>query len=98
MEGRPPVAEEFGRALNSTFTAGVDGRPVELQLVKVEEKAGPRHDNAFSIEFAGPLEPSLEQGIYRLEHPGLGSFDLFLVPVAGDDDGYVYESVFTRLD
>ncbi len=70
---------------------------VDLEIVKVDVKEGDRPDNAYSVEFTGPVEPALEQRIYRLEHETIGSVDLFLVPVAGDADGYTYEAVFTSL-
>jgi hypothetical protein len=35
----------------------------------------------------------LEQQIFALEHPELGQFDLFLVPIAQTEDGITYEAV-----
>lgn len=49
----------------------------------------------FSLHFHGPREPLLPQQIYRLENAELGTMDLFLVPVARDDEGVTYEAVFT---
>ena len=49
----------------------------------------------FSLVFRGPKEPVLPQQIYRLEHPRLGSLELFLVPVGPDTVGMQYEAVFT---
>jgi hypothetical protein len=34
------------------------------------------------------------QQIYQVEHPTLGSFELFLVPVGPDEQGMCYEAVF----
>jgi Domain of unknown function (DUF6916) len=39
----------------------------------------------FSVVFHGPLQPILPQGIYRLEHEGLGALDLFIVPIGPDE-------------
>ena len=47
--------------------------------------------------FKGPKTIVLSQRTYELEHPVLGKFPLFLVPVKQDTDGTYYESVFNRL-
>ena len=49
---------------------------------------------AFSLEFRVPGQTVLPQRIYRLEHPGLGVFDVFLVPLALDDSGLQLQAVF----
>lgn len=49
----------------------------------------------FSLTFDGPRDPLLEQKMYHLEHGELGGLDLFLVPIARDDEGTTYEAVFT---
>lgn len=49
----------------------------------------------FSLLFRGPKEPILPQQVYHLEHPRLGSVELFLVPVGPDTVGMQYEAVFT---
>ena len=55
-----------------------------------------RQEN-FSVLFHGPLERFLPQGMVGLRHETLGEFELFLVPVARDTDGFQYEAVFNRL-
>ncbi|NER47880.1 MAG: hypothetical protein F6J86_01955 [Symploca sp. SIO1B1] len=49
----------------------------------------------FSLLFRGPLEMELPQRIYPLEHSKLGRLDIFLVPVARQQDGMRYEAIFT---
>ena len=49
----------------------------------------------FSIVFLDASETVLPQRIYRLHHPDLGTFDLFLVPIGRDASGVRYEAVFT---
>jgi len=46
----------------------------------------------FSIYFHGPIH--LSQRIYRFEHPDAGAFEIFIVPIARDAEGYRYEAVF----
>ena len=54
---------------------------------------GPRRA-PFSLLFHGPPSPLLPQRIYRVEHPAIGAFDLFLVPLGPDRAGMRYEAVF----
>ena len=49
----------------------------------------------FTLLFHGPLSPWVRQATHRLEHAGLGSLDLFLVPLGPDAAGMRYEAVFT---
>ncbi len=49
----------------------------------------------FTLLFLGPGEYYLQQGMYRVEHPDLEPFELFLVPVGPDQRGMQYEAVFT---
>jgi len=44
--------------------------------------------------FRGPEGVPLPQRIYRMEHPDIGAFDLFVVPIRPDDKGMRYEAVF----
>ncbi len=34
------------------------------------------------------------QRLYSLNHPAIGDFTLFLVPVGQEKEGYIYQSVF----
>lgn len=70
---------------------------VELKLAAVQgtglQGKAPREQ--FSLHFHGPREPQLPQQIYHLENTALGAMDLFLVPIARDEQGMIYEAVFT---
>ena len=48
----------------------------------------------FSIYFQGPLEPALPQKLYAFQHDEMGGFEMFLVPIAKNETGFRYESVF----
>jgi hypothetical protein len=52
-----------------------------------------REAGAFRLEWRGPAEPLLPQAIYRLRR-GEQSFDMFIVPVALDERGALYEAIF----
>jgi hypothetical protein len=51
----------------------------------------------FSLLFSGPAKPFLSQATYPVDHPRLGSFLLFLVPVGLRTSEPSYEAVINRL-
>lgn len=91
--------EAFRENLNTKFRVRAEApRPVELELVEVKSynAAGgeQRGMERFSLFFQGPTDIFVPQGTYSLEHERMGALDLFLVPVARDEVGFRYESVF----
>jgi len=85
------TAETFAPRLHEQFELVTDDGRVDLELTEVTESDVPGARRAqFSIVFSGPTEPIFPQAIYGLEHPELGAFDLFLVPIAAGS----YEAVF----
>ncbi len=92
----PRVGESF-RVFPEASTA------IEVTLIDVTELgSGSGHGGAaavgrvpFSLVFRGSLQPVLPQRTYRVEHDGIGEFDLFLVPIGPDAEGMRYEAVFT---
>ena len=75
-----------------------DGRSLDLVLAEARSLAvdgwsGPREP--FSLVFLSPREPLLPQRIYTLEHPQVGTFGIFLVPIQPLPDRQRYEAVFT---
>jgi hypothetical protein len=90
--------EVFAAHLNTKFTIPIDEtNRVELTLVEVSElKLSPRQEQ-FAIVFRGPLEIFLGQGLRPFEHDQMDQFELFLVPIKKDDEGFYYEAVFNRL-
>jgi hypothetical protein len=63
-------------------TPTYSGEPLELVLASCDESPHTQPDHpAFSLFFDASEPDRREQQIFRLEHPELGEFDLFLVPV-----------------
>jgi hypothetical protein len=88
------TADTFRPLLEERFELAVDDdHRFDLELVEVNESEAPGANRRaqFAIVFSGPTDPILPQRIYSLEHPKLGAFDLFLVPIAAGS----YEAVFT---
>lgn len=90
-------AKLFSENLNTKFRASLDGKNVELELIDVAELNYSPRQEAFSIVFRGALDSPLQQGLFDIEHEKLGSFAIFMTPVARQQDGFRYEACFNRL-
>jgi len=90
--------EEFSNAKNTNFKVELDENThVDLELVKVSDvKLHPQQEE-FAIEFRGPLDKFLNQGPHNFSHGQMGQFELFIVPVSQDVQGFYYEAIFNRL-
>jgi Domain of unknown function (DUF6916) len=89
---------KFAENVNSAFQLrNTAGQLLELELIECHEGIVRSDYENFALLFKGPRDVVLSQRIYELEHPLLGTFALFLVPVKQDDKGTYYESVFNRL-
>ena len=89
--------EAFSQNANTKFQVALDENAmVELELIEVSElKLHPKQEE-FSLEFRGPLDVFLGQGLRNFEHDAMGKFELFIVPVEQDAQGVYYEAVFNR--
>ncbi len=89
--------EAFARTLNTQFQVqGNAARALTLELIEVSEVRASGDYESFSIVFRGPPDTFLPQGMYRLHHAEIGTFDLFVVPIRQDQHGFYYEAVFNR--
>ena len=91
--------EEFSKHVNTFFRVNLDAEaPVDLDLVEVKGYMKNPGDQdgmeRFSVFFKGPGKPFLPQSTYSLSNEGMGTIDLFLVPIGPDGDGFRYEAVF----
>lgn len=90
--------DEFNGNLNTKFQVQVDETTsVELELTQISElKLYPQQEE-FALEFRGPLNVFLGQGVQLFNHEQMGQFEIFIVPVRQDNQGFYYEAVFNRL-
>ncbi len=91
--------EEFSKHVNTIFSVNLDDQPaVDLELVQVKgymKKPGEVEGmERFSVFFKGPGKPLLPQSTYSLSSEGMGTIEIFLVPISVDGDGLRYEAVF----
>jgi hypothetical protein len=93
------TSETLSQNLNTKFRLYAESsNSIELELVEVNNNGAVAGQmERFSAVFRGPLESGLEQRTYRMEHERLGSFELFIVPVSRDNEGFYYEAVFNRV-
>lgn len=88
----------FTENLQTKFQAyPEETRAVELEMVSATDTGSGPGQEQFSIVFRGPLDAFLTQRTYRMEHPRMGTIELFLVPVKRDQDGFYYEAAFARM-
>jgi hypothetical protein len=87
---------DFSPQLDTIFDMEVAGGNIALRLVKADPggQSG-RAGGAFSLLFVAPAGPFLPQAIYPLEHPAIGSMEVFLVPIGPLQGGNGYQAVFT---
>ena len=88
---------DFKPLINQTFTAIQSDSPsfelLEVSLLGNEPVNGERQ--AFSLLFRSKNTSSPQQSIYQLNHEELGELEIFLVPIGPDQQGMLYEAVFT---
>ena len=90
---------DFTKNLNTNFRVVVEApRPIDLKLVAVTPRPSEPHEEAgmerFSAVFSGPPDILLPQQTYHLSHPEMGEFDVFLVAINQEADGFRYEAVY----
>ena len=89
----------FSGCLNTRFRIRPFRRSrVGVTLVAVEDRGSRPRGECFGLIFRGgrPHRP-LAQDTYATEHPVLGAFALFVVPMTSDGSGNYYEAVINRL-
>jgi hypothetical protein len=76
----------------------VDGMAVRLDLARIDrfpDHPGAPRAAGFALLFVGPAQPILDQRIHRLTNEGLGTLEIFLVPLGPGPEGPArYEAVF----
>ncbi|RUL69088.1 DUF6916 family protein [Dyella choica] len=91
-------AEDFAPHLNETFHVDVGESRTPFLLVEIKPmpvRMLPGMVRApFSLVFHNSAAIVFPQKIYQMRHDSLGEFGIFLVPVARNRDGFLYQAVF----
>ncbi len=87
--------DDFSGRLGEGFeVAAVDSRTFMLRLSVAEPLgAAMREGGGFRLEWLGPREPILPQGIHRMV-AGTAEFEIFIVPIGRGEAGTTYEAIF----
>ena len=86
--------DDFSGGVGQAFAIRAGDQSMELKLDKAEPMSrAVREAGAFRLEFIGPLDPILAQGIYPFDVAGQ-EHDIFIVPVAREPVGIRYEAIF----
>lgn len=96
----PPALthDEFSQHVNTRFQVQIDdGTTIEMELAEISELKVHPNQEEFAVVFRGPSNAFLQQGIRSVTHEQMGQFDLFLVPIQQDTQGFYYEAVFNRV-
>jgi hypothetical protein len=90
--------DHFAAHLNETFM--VDIESVNTPFVLVEARPVPYQPmhglvrEPFSLLFRHEAAVVFPQRIYNMRSDSMGEFGIFLVPVARDRDGFIYQALF----
>lgn len=90
--------EDFASCLNTTFTASFSAGSTEFTLVEARPLPLPKQFDVlrapFSLLFRSGAAILFPQQTYMVRHSSIGEFALFLVPIAQERDGFIYQAVF----
>ncbi len=86
----------YAPLVGSEFTLHRPGART-LRMKLVETNVRPGVGDSFSLLFRGRRTSGVESGIFRIEHPRMGSFELFLSPVGRGVKGLNLEAVINRI-
>lgn len=89
--------EQFAGCLNETFRVGLTDGEVDFVLVDVQPLKQTHPDALrapFSLLFRNTAAFLFPQQLYPMRHAKLGDFSIFLVPIAREREGFLYQAVF----
>jgi hypothetical protein len=92
--GREVRLGDFENRVGKTFTVHAAGQNVPVVLRACQELPGSKRDGgAFRLEFAGPLNPRLGQGVFpfQIDHD---QYCIFIVPIGQGERTMRYEAVY----
>ena len=85
---------DFEHRVGKAFVVQAAGQNVPVKLRACQALPGSkRNGGGFRLEFAGPLEPMLGQGMFsfQIDHD---QFAIFIVPIGESERSRRYEAIF----
>jgi len=93
----PPGPESFRPHVGSEFAVDHRGEPILLRLADVVDRGTASGMHQLVLLFHGPAGSVLPDAIYALQHPALGTLEIFIAPIVGSDSvRTVYQACFSR--
>ena len=93
-----PSRTDFASQIDSPFLINVGiGETVDAILVSLDETFLTAEQENYTLTFRAPSDSVMSQGTYDIENEGIGTFQLFVVPVKVDQHGLYLEAVINRL-
>ena len=90
-------SSQVGTVFRLAQGAGPGLKLVEAKALSSHSQAADARNEKFSLLFTGPKNQTPSQDTHRFEHPELGVFEIFIVPVGHTDSSRAYyEAVFNR--
>jgi hypothetical protein len=88
--------DHFTGHVNETFAAALNEGEVPFVLVEARglPSTQPVARAPFSLLFRNTSSFLFPQQTYRMQHPRLGEIGIFLVPVAREREGFLYQAIF----
>lgn len=88
----------FAACVDQTFAAAMNDGEVPFVLVEARPIQGSPPQGAmrapFSLLFRNDSPFLFPQQMYRMRHARMGEVGIFLVPIARERDGFLYQAVF----
>jgi len=92
-----PSYLQFKQLENAEFAIYfADGISTPARLVEVSDLKTDKRREGFSLIFEVGLEAPVTQEIVKVEHPEMGTLELFLVPIGRTATAIEYEAIFNR--
>jgi hypothetical protein len=89
--------EHFAGCVNETFSAALNDGEIEFVLVEaraVPNKMAGAQREPFSLLFRNTAAFLFPQQIYQMRHSRIGEVGIFLVPIAREREGFLYQALF----
>jgi hypothetical protein len=94
----PPTASLESQVGTSFQLRSATGVVSQVVLNRFENKASSNGTSQFSLAFAGSSDVRLAEGTYDVQHPALGNFRMFIIPMgSGGQDANSYRADFNLL-
>lgn len=89
--------EHFAGCVNETFRAALNDGEIEFVLVEARALGMQAPHQArvpFSLLFRNTALFLFPQQIYQMRHARIGEVGVFLVPIAREREGFLYQAIF----